>query len=189
MEEGQGLTFWDFCAMLGLCFLCWLVATLMLKLSVRLSHKTNWVKMLAWATLAISVVLGYLLGLPVTIVMWFFSQHEFMKNSKIASRACTIGREYEAYQRFVESNNLGHDSFYYEVRSKYNAFRYYYCMGNEGDGKYQNNFKSYSDYKGRSFEERDIMDSLNFQLEELENGRLNDEALAFRFHKKKKRCK
>lgn len=184
MDEGQGLTFWDFGEILGLCFLCWLIATLMFKLSVRLSHKTSWVKMLAYATLTVSG-LGYLLGLPVTVIMWFFWQHEFMKNSKIAATASHIEKNYLEYLQYTKKYRYDSD-FDYEVKSKYNAFQYHYCMGSEGNGTYTNKIH---DCRGRASEEWSIMTSLNNALEQFENSRLDEDNIAITFFKKKKHRK
>lgn len=160
----------EYFEILGFCFLCWLSATLLHKLYVLLSHKTGLLRIMMWPVV-VAMLLLFALGLPVTAVMGIFRQSAFQKNSKIASRACTIGREYEAYQRFAEANDLKYSDFYCEVQSKYDAFRYHYCLGNDGDGKYRNDFKSYSDYKGRPWVEIDIMSSLNNALEDFEKSK------------------
>lgn len=164
------MQFWDYLAILGACFLFWLSAILMHKLYVWISHKQGFLHLLMWPVIIIMFLL-FAAGLPVTMVMEFFRYTAFQKNSKIASIACTIGREYEAYQRFAVANGLRYSDFYFEVQSKYEAFKYHYCLGDEGSGKYSNNFKSYSDYKGRSSEEARIMGSLNFALEEYERNK------------------
>lgn len=164
------MQFWDYLTILGACFLFWLSAILMHKLYVWISHKQGFLHLLMWPVVVVMLLL-FAAGLPVTAVMELFRYTAFQKNSKIVARACTIGREYEAYQRFAEANDLKYSDFYCEVQSKYDAFRYHYCLGNDGDGKYRNDFKSYSDYRGRSWVEIDIMRSLNFALEEFEKNK------------------
>lgn len=160
------MQFWDYITILGACFLFWLSAILVHKLYVWISHKQGFLHLLMWPVVVVMLLL-FAAGLPVTAVMEFFRYTAFQKNSKIVSRACTIGREYEAYQSSLKE----YDDFYHEVQSKYKAFQYHYCLGNDGDGKYLNNFKNYSDYKGRSWIEIDIMRSLNFALEEFEKNK------------------
>lgn len=160
------MRFWDCLAILGACYLFWLFGTFVHKLYVWLSHKQGFLHLLMWPVSLIELLLS-VAGLPVSVVMYFFWDVSFRKNSKIVSRACTIGREYEAYQSSLKE----YDDFYHEVQSKYKAFQYHYCLGNDGDGKYLNNFKNYSDYKGRSWIEIDIMSSLNNALEDLEKSK------------------
>ena len=157
-------------AILGACYLFWLFGTFVHKLYVWLSHKQGFLHLLMWPVILIDLLL-FAASLPVTAGMFIFWQVSFQKNSKIVERACTIGREYEAYQRFAEANDLKFRDFYCEGQSKYDAFRYHYCLGNDGNGKYLNNFKSYSDYRGRPWVEIAIMNSLNFALEEFEKNK------------------
>lgn len=161
------ISFSSFCTILVVCFLCWLAAELLLKVRVWSSDKSALLLILTLPLLLVEWTL-YVLGLPFTVAMHFYRDKEFRKNSKIARMACTIGEEYEAYSRFVKANEA-YDSFYAEVRSKYNAFRYYYCLGNDGDGTYKNSYKTYDDYRDRSHEEKAIMYSLNSILGDLEH--------------------